>query len=72
MLGSAITPNNHAIQNGLQNVAPQQLFGIVIQQAQTLAFADMSYLVALVALLAIPLVFLMKKSGPPAHGVSFE
>jgi DHA2 family multidrug resistance protein len=72
VLGSAITPNNHAIQNGLQNVAPAQLFGIVVQQAQTLAFADMSYLVALVAVFAIPLVFLMKKSGPPAHGVSFE
>ena len=72
VLGSAITPNNHAIQSGLQNVAPQQFLGLVVQQAQTLAFADMSYLVALVAALAIPLVFLMKKSGPPAHGVSFE
>ena len=72
VLGSAITPNNHAIQSGLQHVAPQQFFGLVVQQAQTLAFADMSYGVALVAVLAIPLVFLMKRSGPPAHGVSFE
>jgi DHA2 family multidrug resistance protein len=72
VLGSAITPNNLAIHSGLQNVAPEQFYGIVLQQAQTLAFADMSYLVALVAALAIPLVFLMKKSGPPAHGVSFE
>jgi DHA2 family multidrug resistance protein len=72
VLGSAITPANHAIRAGLQNVAPQQFLALVAQQAQTLAFADMSYGLAIVAAISIPLVFLMKKSGPPAHGVSFE
>ena len=34
VLGSAITPNNLVIHSGLQNVAPGQLYGIVVQQAK--------------------------------------
>lgn len=72
ILSSAITPANNAIRSGLQHVAPQQFFGVVMEQAQTLAFADVTYGVAIVAAISVPLVFLMKKSKPPANGVSFE
>jgi DHA2 family multidrug resistance protein len=72
ILGSAISANNLAVSGRLHGVAPAQFLNLVIQQAQTLAFADVAYGVALLAALLAPLVFLLARPRGPIEGVSFE
>jgi DHA2 family multidrug resistance protein len=72
ILGSAISANNLAVSGRLHGVAPAQFLNLVIQQAQTLAFADVAYGVALFAALLAPLVFLLARPRGPIEGVSFE
>lgn len=72
VLGANLTAHNVALA-GLTALTPQQLYGIVVAQAQTIAFADVGYAVALIAALMIPIVFLLKHTRPVAGaGVSFE
>jgi uncharacterized MnhB-related membrane protein len=72
MLTSAITPANLAIRGPLHGVDPRAFLSLVMEQAQTLAFADVAYGVALLAALLVPLVFLLQRPRGPIEGVSFE
>ena len=72
ILGSAVTPANLALRGSLHAALPQNIFGLVTAQAQTLAFADVAYAVTACAALLIPLVFLLQRPKGPIDGVSFE
>jgi DHA2 family multidrug resistance protein len=72
ILGSAMTPANLALRGSLHAAQPQNIFGLVMAQAQTLAFADVAYAVTACAALLIPLVFLLQRPKGPIDGVSFE
>ena len=72
ILSGGITANEPALAI-VRSVTPQQLYGLVVTQAQTNAFADVAYAVAAIATLMIPLVFLLKRVQPSAAAaVSFE
>ena len=72
ILGSSITAKNLAVSGPLHGVAPGQFLNLALQQAQTLAFADVAYGVALLAAVLAPLVFLLARPRGPIEGVSFE
>ena len=72
VFASNLTPANLAIRGALHAVNPQQFLALAVTQAQTLAFADVAYVVMASAAILVPFVFLLKKSQPTAHGVSFE
>ena len=63
---AASIPVQHFFQQG---GTAAQLSGIVNGQASILAFADATFVIALVALLFTPLVFLMRKPAKPAGPV---
>jgi hypothetical protein len=72
VLAGGITTHDLALQ-ATPSLPLQQLYALVVTQAQTNAFADVAYGVALIATLMIPLVFLLKHVPPSAAaGVSFE
>lgn len=64
-LAGEMTLRNPALANALQHHAPiSAIYGIVLQQSATMAFADAFGFLALVTLLLTPLVFLLRT--PPA------
>ncbi|HTJ25761.1 MAG TPA: DHA2 family efflux MFS transporter permease subunit [Candidatus Limnocylindria bacterium] len=56
----------------LSGLAPSRLAELVDVQAQTLAFADVAYVVTALAVILIPLVFLMRRQPRVMSEVSFE
>lgn len=71
VLGGNFTAHNLGLL-AVPSFTPQQLASLVLAQAQTIAFADIGYSVALVATIMVPFVFLLKRVRPPAAGVTFE
>ncbi len=71
VLGAGITSAVPVLRGSFGTLTPQALYALVLAQAQTLAFADVAYAVAIVAVIMIPTVFLMARSRP-ATDVSFE
>jgi DHA2 family multidrug resistance protein len=63
---AASIPVQHYFEHG---GTAQQLAGLVNDQAAILAFADATYVIAAVALLCTPLVFLMRKPKKPSGPV---
>jgi DHA2 family multidrug resistance protein len=70
VLGANATTASIPVQQFLQHGGTaQQLSGLVNDQAAILAFADATYVIAAVALLCTPLVFLMRKPKKPGGPV---
>ena len=63
ILSSNITLARPVVRDALHAASPQQLFAIAAAQAQTLAFADLAYAVAAVAVVLVPIVFLLQRSN---------
>jgi len=61
VLGAAIVPSNVTVQQYLRHGSLGQLAQLVNGQAAILAYADATFVVAIVAALFMPLVFLMRK-----------
>jgi DHA2 family multidrug resistance protein len=60
-LASEITLRNPAVQNALQHHAPLgTIYGLLMQQASTMAFADAFFFLAAVTLLLTPLVLFLR------------
>ncbi len=75
IVNASINLSRPVVRDALQLMSPQQLAGIAIAQAQTLAFADVAYVAAALAALLIPIVFLLQRSQHASHTiteVSFE
>ena len=72
ILGAAIVPSNGTVQQFLRQGTIGQLASLVNGQAAILAYADATFVVAVIAALFMPLVFLMRKpkraSGPVEVG----
>jgi MFS transporter, DHA2 family, multidrug resistance protein len=63
IISSNITLARPIVRDALQSASPQQIFAIAAAQAQTLAFADLAYAVAAVAIVLVPIVFLLQRSN---------
>jgi DHA2 family multidrug resistance protein len=72
VLGAAITPARAAVRNALTITSPSQIYASVAAQAQTLAFADVAYIVAVLAALLVPLVLFLQRPQGPIGEISFE
>jgi DHA2 family multidrug resistance protein len=72
VLAGNITVANPAVRDALGHLHPAQLAQMVATQAQALAFADVAYVVAALAVILIPLVFLMRRQPLTMSEVSFE
>jgi DHA2 family multidrug resistance protein len=72
LLAGEVTLANPAVRDALTHVPQSQLVALVNEQAQTLAFADVAYVIAALAAILIPLVFLMKRQPRTPSGISFE
>jgi DHA2 family multidrug resistance protein len=72
VLAAQITAANPAVREALHRLTPSRIAEIVAAQAQTLAFADVAYVVAALAGILIPLVFLMRRQPRIMSEVSFE
>ncbi len=65
ILGGAIVRSHASVAEFLARHPIGQLAGLVNAQSAVLAYADATYVTALIAALFMPLVFLMKKPGRP-------
>jgi MFS transporter, DHA2 family, multidrug resistance protein len=72
MLAGSMTLANPNVQAFLQHASVSQLYRIVLEQSQTMAFADTSFLVGAFALLMIPLVAVMRRQPRTLSQVTFE
>jgi MFS transporter, DHA2 family, multidrug resistance protein len=72
VLTGQVTLANPAVRDTLGRLAPSRLAELVTAQAQTLAFADVAYVVTALAVILIPLVFLMRRQPRTMSEVSFE
>jgi len=72
VLAGSITLAHPAVRHALRVTAPAQLAQIVSQQATTLAFADISFGVATVAMLLVPLVLLLRRQTVLQGGLILE
>ncbi|MBV8600445.1 MAG: DHA2 family efflux MFS transporter permease subunit [Candidatus Eremiobacteraeota bacterium] len=72
ILRGTITLASPFVRDTTVHLSPAQLAGIVMTEAQSLAFGDVAYTVAAVATILIPLVFLMTRQPRTMSGVSFE
>lgn len=69
VLGGAIVPSNTTVQQYLAQGTAGQLAQLVNSQAAILAYADATFVTALIAAVFMPLVFIMRKPGKPAGPV---
>jgi hypothetical protein len=67
-----VTLANPAVRDALAHLHQSQLAAIVNEQAQTLAFADVAYIIAVLAGILIPLVFLLKRQPRTPSKISLE
>lgn len=72
VLAGQITLANPAVRETLGRLDAARLGELVAPQAQTLAFADVAYVVTALAVILIPLVFLMRRQPRVMSEVSFE
>jgi len=72
VLAGSITLAHPAIRSALTITQPAQLAQIVSQQATTLAFADIGYGVAAIAVLLIPFVLLLRRQTVVEGGLILE
>ena len=72
ILRGNITLASPYIRQTVDHLTPAQLLNVVLAQAQSLAFSDVAYTVAALAMVLIPLVFLMTRQPRTMTGVSFE
>jgi MFS transporter, DHA2 family, multidrug resistance protein len=61
VLAGGITLASPAVRQALTHISPAQLSDAVAGQAQTLAFADIAYAVAALAVLLVPVVLLLQR-----------
>jgi hypothetical protein len=72
VLAGQMTLASPAIRAALERFSPAQLAELVSAQAQAVAFADVAYVVSALAVILIPLVFLMRRQPRVMSEVSFE
>jgi DHA2 family multidrug resistance protein len=72
LLAGEVTLANPAVRDALAHLHQSQLAAIVNEQAQTLAFADVAYIIAVLAGILIPLVFLLKRQPRTPSKISLE
>jgi DHA2 family multidrug resistance protein len=72
VLAGQITLAHPAVRQALEQMQASRLAQLVITQAQTLAFADVAYVVTALAAILIPFVFLMRRQPRIMSEVSFE
>jgi MFS transporter, DHA2 family, multidrug resistance protein len=70
-LAAAVSTANPAVRQALTQMSPAQIYGAIAGQAQTLAFADIAYVVAAFALLLVPLVLVLRRQNIMTE-VTFE
>lgn len=61
VLSAGVTLANPAVRQALAGISPAQIYAAVAGQAQTIAFADIAYGVAALALVLVPLVLLLQR-----------
>jgi DHA2 family multidrug resistance protein len=64
MLAANATLHNSAVRDVVAHHQLGRLYQVIVQQANTMAFADASFLVGVTTFFCIPLVFLMERSKP--------
>lgn len=72
LLAGNVTLAHPAVRDALPHLGESRLEAIVLKEAQTLAFADVAYVVAALAALLIPLLLLMKRQPRAIAHVSIE
>lgn len=72
ILDGGVSLASPIVRNALTTISPQQLASLVMTQAQTLAFADVSIAAAVVAAVLIPVVFLLARPQHTITEITFE
>jgi MFS transporter, DHA2 family, multidrug resistance protein len=72
LLAAGVTLANPAVREALAHLHRSQLAALVSEQAQTHAFADVASIIAVLAVILIPLVFLLKRQPRTPSKISFE
>jgi DHA2 family multidrug resistance protein len=71
-LAANVTLANVAVRNAVQHGGLATIYEIVIQQANTMAYADASHILGVLTLLCTPLVLVMQRQRRPTESVSVE
>lgn len=72
VLAAHVTAASPGVRDALRTALPAQISGMVAAQAQTLAFADVADIVAVLALLLVPFLLFMRRQPRTLTDVSFE